>query len=67
MTTTTHDDVAAPQAEQAVRETKNVLDQHLRGAMVATLGMGMGMAVESQSHDMVEYRAIGEKMARGKG
>ena len=49
---------------QAVRETKSVLNQHLRGAMVATLGQGL--AAESQSHDMPEYRAIGEKFAGGK-
>jgi enoyl-CoA hydratase/carnithine racemase len=50
---------------QAVRETKSVLNQHLRGAMVATLGQGL--AAESQSHDTAEYRAIGEKLARGGG
>src|SRR4051794_15938220 len=53
----------AGQPPQAVRDTKSTLNQHLRGAMVATLGMGL--AAESQSHDTVEYRAIGEKFAGG--
>ncbi|MEU7811747.1 enoyl-CoA hydratase/isomerase family protein [Pseudonocardia sp. NPDC049154] len=41
---------------QAVRDTKSTLNQHLRGAMVSTLGMGL--AAESQSHDTEEYQAI---------
>lgn len=53
----------AAQPMLAVRETKSVLNQHLRGAMVATLGQGL--AAESQSHDTAEYRAIGERFARG--
>ncbi|GGJ62748.1 enoyl-CoA hydratase/isomerase family protein [Streptomyces brasiliensis] len=53
----------AAQPPQAVRETKSVLNQHLRGAMVATLGMGL--AAESQSHDTAEYRAIGERFVHG--
>jgi enoyl-CoA hydratase/carnithine racemase len=51
----------AAQPPQAVRDTKVVLNQHLRAAMVATLGMGL--AAESQSHDTKEYRAIGERFA----
>lgn len=45
---------------QAVRETKSVLNQHLRQASVATLGMGI--AAESQSHDTAEFRAIALKL-----
>jgi enoyl-CoA hydratase len=51
----------AAQPPYAVRETKSALNQHLRGAMVTALGMGL--AAESQSHDTAEYRAIGEKLA----
>ena len=41
---------------QAVRETKSVLNQHLRQAAVSTLGMGL--AAETESHDRDEYRTI---------
>lgn len=49
----------AKQPPQAVRDTKSTLNQHLRGAM--TLTLGMGLAAESQSHDTKEYLAIGER------
>lgn len=45
---------------QAVQDTKSLLNQPLRAAAVATLGMGL--AAESQSHDTVEYRAIADTM-----
>jgi enoyl-CoA hydratase/carnithine racemase len=49
----------AEQPPQAVRDTKSTFNQHLRGAMVATLGMGL--AAESQSHDTKEYKAIAHR------
>ncbi|SNQ47300.1 Enoyl-CoA hydratase [Frankia canadensis] len=52
----------AAQPPQAVQDTKNVLNQHLRAAATATLGMGL--AAESQSHDTAEYAAIAESMLR---
>ncbi|WSY64542.1 enoyl-CoA hydratase/isomerase family protein [Nocardia sp. NBC_00881] len=56
----------AAQPPQAVRDTKSVLNQHLRQAAVTTLGMGL--AAESQSHDTAEYRVLAaELMARSKG
>lgn len=45
---------------QAVRDTKSVLNQHLRRAAVATLGMGL--AAESQSHDTAEYGEIATQL-----
>lgn len=48
---------------QAVQDTKNVLNQHLRAAAVTSLGMGL--AAESQSHDTAEYRAIADGFSRG--
>jgi enoyl-CoA hydratase len=54
----------AAQPPQAVRDTKNTLNQHLRAAMVTALGMGL--AAESQSHDTAEYRVIGERLTGGR-
>jgi len=50
----------AAQPPQAVQETKALLNQHLRANAVRALGYGL--AAESQSHDLPEYRAIGETL-----
>jgi enoyl-CoA hydratase/carnithine racemase len=50
---------------QAVQDTKQVLNQHLRQAAVTVLGYGL--AAESQSHDTPEYRAIPEAFRARKG
>jgi enoyl-CoA hydratase/carnithine racemase len=44
---------------QAVQDTKQVLNQHLRQAAVNALGFGL--AAESQSHDTEDYRQAPEK------
>jgi enoyl-CoA hydratase/carnithine racemase len=44
---------------QAVQDTKALLNQPLRQA--AVLALGYGLAAESQSHDTVEYAAVGEQ------
>jgi enoyl-CoA hydratase/carnithine racemase len=44
---------------QAVQDTKQVLNQHLRQAAVTVLAHGL--AAESQSHDTAEYRAVAER------
>ncbi len=44
---------------QAVQDTKELLNQHLRQA--AVLMLGQGLAAESQSHDTVEYAAVPEQ------
>jgi enoyl-CoA hydratase/carnithine racemase len=49
----------AAQPSQAVQDTKAVLNQHLRQAAVATLGMGI--AAETHSHDTDDYGAVIEK------
>jgi enoyl-CoA hydratase/carnithine racemase len=49
----------AAQPPQAVQDTKAVLNQHLRLAAVAALGMGL--AAETHSHDTDEYGAVIEK------
>ena len=49
----------AAQPAQAVQETKALLNQHLRAN--ATRALGYGLAAESQSHDLPEYEALGEK------
>jgi enoyl-CoA hydratase/carnithine racemase len=46
---------------QAVQDTKALLNQVLRNAAVAALGMGI--AAESQSHDTIEYRTIADGLA----
>ena len=50
----------AEQPPQAVQETKAILNQHLRANAVRALGYGL--ATESQSHDMPEYEAAGDKL-----
>jgi enoyl-CoA hydratase/carnithine racemase len=50
---------------QAVQDTKTVLNQHLRMAMVTSLGFGL--AAESQSHDTAEYAAVPESFRSRKG
>lgn len=55
----------AAQPPQAVQETKSVLNQHLRANAVRTLGYGL--AAESQSHDLPEYRAVGERLRPTEG
>jgi len=50
----------AAQPAQAVQETKALLNQHLRAN--ATRALGYGLAAESQSHDLPEYEALGEKL-----
>ena len=47
---------------QAVQDTKSVLNQHLRQAIVGTLPFGL--AAESQSHDTADYRTISEQLAK---
>lgn len=44
---------------QAVQDTKELLNQHLRQA--AVLMLGQGLAAESQSHDTDEYAAVPEQ------
>lgn len=50
---------------QAVQDTKMVLNQHLRQAVVSMLGYGL--AAESQSHDTPEYREVPGKFRARKG
>lgn len=50
---------------QAVQDTKAVLNQHLRQAVVTVLPYGL--AAESQSHDTAEYRAVPEKFRSREG
>jgi enoyl-CoA hydratase len=45
---------------QAVRDTKALLNQHLRQTSVTALGMGL--AAENQSHDTAEYLEIARRM-----
>jgi enoyl-CoA hydratase/carnithine racemase len=49
----------AAQPPQAVQDTKAVLNQHLRLAAVAALGMGL--ASETHSHDTPEYGEVVER------
>jgi enoyl-CoA hydratase len=49
----------AAQPPQAVQDTKAVLNQHLRAAAVAALGMGL--AAETHSHDTAEYGDVVER------
>jgi enoyl-CoA hydratase len=49
----------AAQPPQAVQDTKAVLNQHLRLAAVAALGMGL--AAETHSHDTAEYGEVVER------
>lgn len=51
----------AAQPPQAVQETKALLNQHLRANAVRALGYGL--AAESQSHDLPEYRAAVDRLA----
>ena len=55
----------AAQPPQAVRETKAILNQHLRANAVRSLGYGL--AAESSSHDQPEYAAVGETLKRSRG
>ena len=55
----------AAQPPQAVQDTKAVLNQHLRLAAVATLGMGL--AAETHSHDTPEYGDVVARNRAAKG
>ncbi|HEX7132185.1 MAG TPA: enoyl-CoA hydratase/isomerase family protein [Iamia sp.] len=50
----------AAQPAQAVQETKALLNQHLRANAVRALGYGL--AAESQSHDLPDYREAAERL-----
>jgi enoyl-CoA hydratase len=50
----------AAQPPQAVRETKAILNQHLRANAVRSLGYGL--AAESGAHDLPEYEAKAAEM-----
>jgi enoyl-CoA hydratase len=51
----------AAQPLQAVRETKAILNQHLRAN--AARSLGYGLAAESQSHDTPEYKTAADQLA----
>jgi enoyl-CoA hydratase/carnithine racemase len=51
----------AAQPPQAVRETKAILNQHLRAN--AARSLGYGLAAESQSHDTPEYKTAADQLA----
>ena len=53
----------AAQPPQAIRETKALLNRHLRANAERVLAAGL--AAEGESHDTPEYEAIGDKLKRG--